>query len=177
MWDRWSRKSSPSTGSSTRQSSTTRGNSDSQPEEPTRVFVSTSAAPRGVRNWREWLGTFIDAFRSRRIAQLERDLKEQRDRNLLLEGQIMVYRSQGERDRELADTAIANERTAYQSAFNVDFQRKHGVVPFPEAPHIPLDRGPIKHGPVEAYARASDIQGELTAKFKEEMRTRYGGQS
>jgi hypothetical protein len=140
------------------------------------VSVSTSTGPRRGWNLKAWPGIFIDAFRSNRIAQLEHDLQEQRERSQLLEGQLMAMRSQTEYLREQAEQALSNERIVYQTGLNVDFQRKYGFALFPNAPHIPISAAPVsERSVVGGHASIRSLQEEQTAKFREAWSNKFEG--
>lgn len=152
--------------------------SDSAPGELTRVSVSTSTVRQRRPNWREWPGIFIDAFRSSRINQLERDLHEQRERALLLEGQLAATRSQIDYLREQADKAIENERVVYQTGINVDFQRKYGFAPFPNAPHIPVAQSAANESPVVGHhVSMRAAQEQESARFRDAWAKKFEVQS
>lgn len=107
-----------------------------------------------------------------RVRELERELVQEREARLLLEGQLTATRSQLDWLREQVVEAQRNERTLYQTGVNAQFQTKYGIAPFPDAPKIPDSltgfEMPTQIEPDYVDMRAR--QQQLTSEFFEKGR-------
>jgi len=135
---------------------------DSQPDS-----LCSTTEPRAIASESTFWRKCIEIFHCRRLAELEKDLRTEREARLLLEGQVTVQRSEIERWSQMAEDAIRNERIVYQTRMNVDMQQKYGFAMFPDAPMIPSemysDARPAQIEP--DYVSARSLQAEKVSEF------------
>lgn len=139
---------------------------------------SPTGSSRGIRSLssdRQVIGSeegswskFIELFHCRRLAELEKDFRTEREARLLLEGQATTQRGEIDRLMEMLAEALRNERRVYQMQVNVNMQGKFGFVPFPDAPQVPNDLySPDRPSQIEPdYVNMRSLQAEATESFR-----------
>lgn len=119
-----------------------------------------------------------EIFHCRRLADLEKDLRAERDARLLLEGQVSAQRAEITRVNEMLAEALQNERRVYQMHVNIDMQGKHGFVPFPDSPSIPSEVYQASQNAATQiepdYVNMKNVQARRFSEFRSEVRNAVG---
>ena len=109
------------------------------------------------------------------IARLMEDLSKSQSEVYTLQDKLNQLLNDRDRVWQEMQTALAGERAALHMVINVEYQRRYGIVPYPDDVKLPPSKDP--GGPVTPKLTASQAVQEQTDKVIRELAMRHGAMS
>ena len=122
---------------------------------------------------------FLRRFRQfRDLEQLADELRAAAEARRELQGEVRTLREELYEQREVARVAAESERQCYRMLVNFEFQMRHGIAPFPDAPKLPekLARHDDGGGIQMPYTNARSLQADIAEKNRAEINKAFGVQ-